>query len=103
MRHFGFILLFLAFAGFALLNQPAYAQGNQQQRQSGDFLERHPKSGCYRRDGEHRCQQKDGVGGYSYDYRDGIVLDVEPKNQTGPFDSGFFFDTTSMESQYLNN
>ncbi|MEM7620752.1 MAG: hypothetical protein AAF228_09890 [Pseudomonadota bacterium] len=101
------IMIFTVFTFVAALNiaHTAFAQNSASsaKRQSGDILERHPKSGCYRRDGEHRCKHKSKVGGYSYRYEDSIILDTEPKNQTGPFDSGFFFDTTSAESQYLNN
>ncbi|MGI9406529.1 MAG: hypothetical protein ACR2O4_09170 [Hyphomicrobiaceae bacterium] len=54
-----------------------------------------------------------GVGGYSYSYEDSIIdfrdrsvfLDPSIDNQSGPFDSGFFFDSgveRQNESPYLN-
>lgn len=95
------MILIAAFISPVAYNSLGHAQDNKQRSQQ--FLERHPKSGCYRRDGEHRCASRNGVGGYSYEYQDGIILDTEAKKQTGPFDSGFFFDTTSNESTYLNN
>ncbi len=100
MRQLSFAVLLTTLVFSIAAMTSANAAGKAKKKEG--FLERHSQSGCYRRDGKHKCERQ-RRGGYSYSYEDSIIQDLEIKRQSGPFDSGFFFDTTSNESTYLNN
>ena len=100
----------LAVVGFALVNvQPGLAGGNKK----GSSLSEHPNSQYYRGKGPQVRGFSRRVGGYSYSHNDSIIsyqdnsLYREPEiiRQQGPFDSGFFFDSSVEQlndAPYLN-
>ena len=105
-----FLATAIAALGFAFLNvQPALAGG----KQSGSSLSQHPNSQYYRGTGPQVRGFRRRVGGYSYSHNDSIISyqddslyrDPEIIRQSGPFDSGFFFDSSAEllnDSPYLN-
>ena len=94
------------FAALLTVTAAVSFSGNSfaQQKNEG-IISKHYSSGCYRRDGEDRCK-RGKVGGYSFDRQDAFISAFEIRQQTGPFDSGFFFDSGSsnelVDSPYLN-
>jgi len=99
------ITLFAASAALALgfgAVAPATAGGIAKHLGGQGQFTQHPRSGYYRGAPQVRGFRK-SVGGYSYsysdsvlDFRDRALLDPSlrgPSSGSGPFDSGFFFDS----------
>jgi len=106
------VLLVAAIAalGFTLLNVQSTFAGS---KQNGASLSQHPNSNYYRGKGPQVRGYNRRVGGYSYSPNDSIIayqddsLYREPEiiRQNGPFDSGFFFDSSTEllnDAPYLN-
>ena len=105
-----FLVAAIAALGFTFLSvQPSFAGS----KQSGSTLSQHPNSKYYRGSGPQVKGYRRRVGGYSYNRNDSIIayqddsLYREPEiiRQNGPFDSGFFFDSSVEllnDAPYLN-
>ena len=105
-----FMVAAIAAIGFTFISgQPSFAGGNK----NGSSLSQHPNSQYYRGTGPQVKGFRRRVGGYSYSHNDSIIsyqddsLYREPEiiRQQGPFDSGFFFNSSVEQlndSPYLN-
>ena len=105
-----FLVAAIAALGFTFVNVQSSFAGS---KQSGSSLSQHPNSKYYRGTGPQVRGYSRRVGGYSYNYNDSIITyqddaiqrSRQVTGQNGPFDSGFFFDSSVEllnDAPYLN-